>query len=86
MMSNSTPVTPTHHSETVQMSQTLGTEQNTREEGAKGTESMAREEMAHGLHFKPPVEPLLLLLQDMQLDGKALPEDSFTAMTVGAEV
>ena len=86
MMLNGTPLTPTHHSEIMQMSQTLGTEQDTRREGAKGTESMAREQMAHGLHFKPPVEPLLLLLQAMQLNGKALPEDSFIAMTVGAQV
>ena len=38
------------------------------------------------LLFKPPVEPLLLLLQAIQLDGKALPRESFIAMAVGAQV
>ena len=32
------------------------------------------------------MEPLLLLLQATQLDGKALPRESFTAMAVGAQV
>ena len=32
------------------------------------------------------MEPLLLLLQATQLDGKALPRESFTAMAVGDRV
>ena len=44
-----------------------------------------REPIKRGLHFKSPVEPLLLLLQATQLDGKALPRESFTAMAVGAQ-
>ena len=32
------------------------------------------------------MEPLLLLLQATQLDGEALPRESFTAMAVGAQV
>ena len=48
--------------------------------------SVSREPINHRLHFKPPVEPLLLLLQATQLDGKALPRESFTAMAVGAQV
>ena len=83
MISSSTPVTPTHHSETVPMSQTFEVEQEIQGEGAEGIDPIMREQMSHGLHFKPPVEPLLLLLQATQLDGKALPEDSFTAVAVG---
>ena len=49
-------------------------------------DSVSREPINHGLNFKPPVEPLLLLLQATQLDGKALPRESFTAMAVGAQV
>ena len=42
--------------------------------------------MSHGLHFNPPVEPLLLILQATLLDGKALPENSFTAVALGTQV
>ena len=49
-------------------------------------DSVSREPINHWLHFKPPVEPLLLLVQATQLDGKALPRESFTAMAVGAQV
>ena len=42
--------------------------------------------MSHGLQFKAPVEPLLLPLQATQLDGKALPPDSCTAVAVGTQV
>ena len=86
MMVNSTPTTPTCLSETVQMSQTLKMDLEIRGEGAEGVDSVIREPNNHGLHFKPPVEPLLLLLQATQLDGKALPRESFTAMAVGAQV
>ena len=55
-------------------------------EGADRVDSVSREPINRGLHFKPPVEPLLLLLQAIQLDGKALPRESFTAMAVGAQV
>ena len=70
----------------MQMSQTLETDQEIQGEGAEGIDSIAREKMSHGLHFKPPVEPLLLLLQAKQLDGKALPRDSFTAVVVGTQI
>ena len=86
MMANSTPITPTHHSETVQMSQTLEMDSEIQGKGEKGIDLVIREPINHGLHFKPPVEPLLLLLQATQLDGKALPRESFTAMAVGAQV
>ena len=86
MMANSTPTTPTHHSEMVQMSQTLEMDSEIWGEGAEGIDLVIREPINHRLHFKPPVEPLLLLLQATQLDGKALPRESFTAMAVGAQV
>ena len=86
MMVNSTPTTPTHHSEMAQMSQTLEMDSETKGEGAEGIDSVIREPNNHGLHFKCPVEPLLLLLQATQLDGKALSRENFTAMTVGAQV
>ena len=86
MMLSSTPVTPTCHSEIAPMSQMLEVEQEIWGEGAVGIDPIIREQTSHGLHFKPLVEPLLLLLQATQLDGKALPEDSFTAMAVGTQV
>ena len=86
MMANSTPTTLTCHSEMVQMSQTLEMDSEIWGEGAKRIDSVIREPTNHGLHFNPPVEPLLLLLQATQLDGKALPRESFTAMAVGAQV
>ena len=86
MMSSSTPVTPRHHSEIAPMSQMLEFEQEILEEGAEGIDPIIREETSHGLHFKPPVEPLLLLLQATQLEEKALSEDSFTAVAVGTLV
>ena len=86
VMANSTPTTPTCHSEMVQMSQTLEMDSEIQGEGAEGIDLVIRESINHGLHFKPPVEPLLLLLQATQLDGKALPRESFTAMAVGAQV
>ena len=49
-------------------------------------DSVSREPINHGLHFKSPVKPLLLLLQATQLDGKPLPRESFTVMAVGAQV
>ena len=85
MMSSSTPVTPTCHSETVPMSQTSEVEQEIRG-GVEGIDPIMKEQMSHGLHFKLPVGPLLLLLQATQLDGKALPEDSFTAVAVGTQI
>ena len=54
--------------------------------GAEGVDPVVREPINHGLHFKPPVEPLLLLLQATQLNGKALPRESFTVMVVGTQV
>ena len=54
--------------------------------GAERIDSVSRVPINQGLHFKPPVEPLLLLLQATQLDGKALPRESFTAMAVGTQV
>ena len=66
MMANSTPTTPTHHSEMVQMSQTLEMDLEIWGQGAEGIDSVIREPINHGLHFKPPVEPLLLLLQATQ--------------------
>ena len=86
MMENSTPTTPTCHSEMVHMSQTLKMDSAIKREGAEGIDSVVKEPINHGLHFKPPVEPLLLLLQATQLDGKALPRESFTAMAVEAQV
>ena len=85
-MANSTPITPTRHSEMVHFSQTLEMDPEVWGEGAERIDSVSREPINHGLHFKPPVEPLLLLLQATQLDGKALPRESFTAMTVGAHM
>ena len=85
-MSSSTSVTPIPHSEIAPMSQMLEVEQEIQEEVAEGIDPIIREQTSHGLHFKPPVEPLLLLLQATQLDGKALPEDSFTAVAVGTQV
>ena len=76
MMANSTPTTPTHHSEM---------DPEVQGEGADRMDSVSREPLNHGLHFKPPVE-LLLLSQATQLDGKALPRESFTAMAVWAQV
>ena len=86
MMLSSIPVTPTHHSETVPMSQTLEVEQEIQGEGAEGIDLIMREQMSHGLHFKPPVEPLLLLLQATQLDKNTLLEVTFTAVAVGTQV
>ena len=86
MMANSTPTTPEHNSEMVQMSQTLEMDSEIWGEGTKGIDSVIREPINHGLHLKPPVELLLLLLQATQLDGKALPRESFTAKAVGAQV
>ena len=86
MMANSTPTTPTHHSEMAHLSETLETDPEVWGEGADRIDLVNREPINHGLHFKPPVEPLLLLLQATQLDGKALPRESFTAMAVGAQV
>ena len=83
MMANSTPTTPTCHSEMAHLSETLETDPEVQGEGADRMDSVSREPISHGLHFKPPVEPLLLLLQATQLDGKALPRESFTAMAVG---
>ena len=85
MMANSTPTTPTHHSEMAHLSETLETDPEVQGEGAERMDSVSREPINHGLHFNPPVEPLLLL-QTTQLDGKALPRESFTAMAVGAQV
>ena len=78
MMANSTPTTPTCHSEMAH----LETDPEVWGEGADRMDSVIN----HGLHFKPPVELLLLLVQATQLDGKALPRESFTAMAVGAQV
>ena len=75
--------TPTHHSEMAHLSETLETDPEVWGEGAERINSVSREPINHGLHFKPPVEPLLLLLQATQLDGKALPREIFTAMVVG---
>ena len=69
MMANSTPTTPTCHSEMVQMSQTLEMDSEIQGEGGEGIDSVVKEPINHGLHFKPPVVPLLLLLQATQLDG-----------------
>ena len=86
MMANSTPTTPTHHSEMAHLSETLETDPEVWGEGAHRMNSVSREPINHGLKFKSPMEPLLLLLQATQLDGKALPRKSFTAMAVGAQV
>ena len=86
MMANSTPTTPTCHLEMAHFSETLEMDPEVCGEGADRMDSVSREPINHGLHFKPPVEPLLLLLQANQLDGKALPRESFTAMAVGAQV
>ena len=86
MMANSMPTTPTHHSEILHLAQTLGIDPEVQEEGADGIDLVNREPINHGLHFKPPIEPLLLLLQATQLDGKSLPKESFTTMAVGTQV
>ena len=86
MMANSTPTTPTYHSEMAHLPETLEMDPEVWGEGADRMDSVSREPINHGLHFKPQVEPLLLLLQATQLDGKALPRESFTAMAVGAQV
>ena len=86
MMANRTPTTPTHHSEMAHLSETLEMDPEVQGEGAERIDSVSREPINHGLHFKPPVEPLLLLLQATQLYGKALPRESFNAMAVGAQV
>ena len=86
MMAYSTPTTPTHHSEMAHLSQTLEMDPEVQGEGAERIDSVSREPINQGLHFKPPVEPLLLLLQATQLDGKAIPRESFTAMAVGTQV
>ena len=86
MMVNSTRTTPTHHSEMVHLPQTLKMDPEVQGEGAERIDSVSREPINQGLYLKPPVEPLLLLLQATQLDGKALPRESFTAMTVGTQV
>ena len=83
MMANSTPTTPTRHSEMAHVSETLEMDPEVWGEGADRMDLVNREPINHWLHFKPPVEPLLLLLQATQLDGKALPRESFTAMAVG---
>ena len=62
MMANSTPTTPTHHSEMAHLSETLEIDPEVQGEGADRIDSVSREPINHGLHFKPPVEPLLLLL------------------------
>ena len=85
MMANSTPTTPTRHSEMAHLPETLEMNPEVWREGADRMDSVSREPINHGLHFKPPVEPLLLL-QATQLDGKALPRKSFTVMAVGAQV
>ena len=74
MMENSTPTTPTRHSEMAHLSETLETDPEVWGEGADRMDSVSREPISHGLHFKPPVEPLLLLLQAIQLDGKPFQE------------
>ena len=79
MMANSTPTTPTCHSDMAH----LEMDPEVWGEGAGRMDSVSREPINHGLYFKPPVQLLLLLLQATQLDGKALPRESFTAMAVG---
>ena len=74
MMANSTPTTPTHHSEMVHLSQTLEMDPEVWGEGAERIDSVSKEPINQGLHFKPPVEPLLLLLQATQLDRKPFQE------------
>ena len=86
MMANSTSTTPTHHTEMAHLSETLETDPEVQGEGADRIDSVRREPINHGLYFKPPVESLLLLLQATQLNGKALPRESFTAVAVGAQV
>ena len=83
MMANSTATTSTCHSEMTYLPETLETDPEVWGEGADRMDSVSREPINHGLYFKPPVEPLLLLLQATQLDGKALSRESFTAMAVG---
>ena len=61
MMTNSTPTTPTYRSDTMQLSQAIEMDPKIWGKGAE--EIQLGNPINHGLHFKPPVEPLLLLLQ-----------------------